>query len=296
MKPVRVGVVRYLNSAPLTEGLSGVLGLTLVPGAPSRMISMLERGEVDIALASIVDAATPPTPLTILPVGMIGCEGPTLTVRLFSDVPFGEIESLHADTESHTSVVLARLLLRERFARDPRVVEFDARERVEVAGGGGEEWPTTLLMIGDKVVTSTPPDERYPHRLDLGEAWHGWTGLPFVYAAWMCRAEHADDPRIVAAASLLERQLTRNLARLDWIIRERAPEHRWPVDLAEEYLGRRLRYLVGERERAGAQRFIDAARAAGLLPRVAGSPPALPWAAWTSPSPTGSRHAAAAEA
>ena len=52
---------------------------------------------------------------------------------------------------------------------------------------------TARLLIGDKVVTDAPPTDRYPHQMDLGEAWKDLTGLPFVYAMWMCRGPRTGD-------------------------------------------------------------------------------------------------------
>lgn len=267
MEPVRLGVVRYLNTAPLIEGLDRVEGLSIVPAVPAKMIDMLIRGEVDIALASIVDAVRSPEPMTILPVGMIGCDGPTLTVRVFSAVPLDEIEEIHADTDSHTSVILSQLMIRARTGRRPRVIPFDARERVALTDPArAEEWPRTVLLIGDKVVTESLPAVRYPHQMDLGEEWHARTGLPFVYAAWMTPTSRVEEPRIQTAAALLDRQRRHNATRLDWIVSRRAAAHRWPEDLAREYLGTRLRYELGVREREGAERFIAEAADAELLP------------------------------
>src|SRR5258708_4134367 len=113
MHPVRIACVRYLNTVPLIEGLDKLAGCELIPTVPSRISAMVESGEADIGLVSLIDAAK--GTLVLLPVGMIGCDGPTLTVRLFSGVPLDEIEALHADTDSHTSVVLCRLLLSRLF-------------------------------------------------------------------------------------------------------------------------------------------------------------------------------------
>lgn len=269
----RVVAVRYLNTAPLIEGLRDVRGLELIPAAPSGIADMVRTGRADIGLCSLIDAAgdlepTPgdPAPLTLLPVGMIGCDGPTLTVRLYSTTPIERITRVHADTDSHTSVALTRVLLAERFGITPELIDFDARERVERTGGRGVEWPEALLMIGDKVVTDSPPAVRYPHQLDLGEAWHAWTGLPFVYAMWACRTERAEAREIRTAALLLDRQRRHNQTRIDWIVRTRAPEHRWPTDLAKQYLGRLLRYDVGPREIEAARRFADLAHKHGFAP------------------------------
>ena len=263
MTPTRIACVNYLNTAPLIEGLDKLGGVTLLPAVPSRIAGMVRRGDADLGLCSIVDAAADDRPpLTPVPAGMIGCDGTTLTVRLFSRVPLGQITQLHADADSHTSVVLCRLLLRLLHGVSPPVVDFNA------AGHAGP-LPPTVLLIGDKVVTAAPPEALYSHQLDLGQAWRDLAGLPFLYATWMCRTDRADDPAIHAAAAMLDRQRRRNLARLHWLIAKHAPAHAWPLGLAGEYLGRLLRYRVGPRERDAAQRFFDMAADAGLLPRTA---------------------------
>ena len=193
MERVRIGCVKYLNTLPLIEGLEKNREIELVAAVPAKLGAMLATGEVDLALASVVDFATSTVPFTLIPAGGIGCDGATLTVRLFSQVPLEQVTTLHADTDSHTSVLLARLLLKHCFGRDVSVVDFDARERVNTsAPAESSEWPQTLLLIGDKVVTDSPPAVRYPHQLDLGEQWKAWTALPFVYAVWMCRAPDAE--------------------------------------------------------------------------------------------------------
>lgn len=274
--PLRLAAVRYLNTAPLIEGLQNLRSIALTTAAPSHIAGLLTAGEADLGLVSIVDALREPGPagkgLAIVPVGMIGCDGPTLTVRVFSAVPIDQIRTLHADTDSHTSVTLARVLLRRITGREVETIDFDARERIAITRGARSdqsEWPTTVLLIGDKVVTDSPPAVRYPYQLDLGEAWKAWTGLPFVYAAWMCRAEEADSEKIRLAAALLDRQLRHNLTRLDWIVAHKAPEHRWPIDLAQTYIRELLRYQLGPRERAGAARFFEEAGALGLVARRA---------------------------
>src|SRR5689334_13105144 len=71
-------------------------------------------------------------PLALLAVGMIGCDGPTLTVRVFSAVPFERVSTVHADTDSHTSVRLCGVVLETLYGVGARFIGFDARERVAV--------------------------------------------------------------------------------------------------------------------------------------------------------------------
>lgn len=287
MKRVRLGYVKYLNTLPLVAGLEQWEEVELVAAVPSKLAGMLSRGEVDVALASLADFARAEgagAPLTLLPCGMIGCDGPTLTVRMYSEAPWSETTTLHADTDSHTSVVLAQVVLAEMHRVSARVVAFDARERVAVAAAGGApaagsrgpgdgvaepeapEWPRTLLLIGDKVVTDAPPAGQYAQELDLGAAWRELTDLPFVYATWMCRRSEEANPAVRTAVDVLDRQRRRNAERLDWIIAQHAGARRWPQSLARTYVTEHLRYAVGPRERAGAERFLRAAAAGGLLP------------------------------
>jgi len=258
----RIAYVRYLNTAPLVEGLDKLHGLSLTAAAPSHIVGMVTRGEVDLGLVSLIDGAR--EDLAVVPCGMIGCDGPTLTVSLYSRVPIEQITRVHVDSESHTSGVLCRVVLGERGVT-PVFVAYNAREKM--IGAEPTESPETVLLIGDKVVTDVPSSERYPYQLDLGQAWHESTGLPFVYAAWMCKADRADEPQIIAAAALLARQLRHNRTRIDWIVRERAPRFGWPIGLASEYLGTRLRYEIDDRARAGAELFVRKAAELGVVNR-----------------------------
>lgn len=260
----RIAYVRYLNTVPLVEGLGGLSGVSLTAAAPSHIAGMVMRGEADLGLASLIDAAR--EDLVVVPCGMIGCDGPTLTVSLYSSVPIDQITRVHVDAESHTSGVLCRVVLAER-GITPEFVEYNAREKM--TGGEPDESPETVLLIGDKVVTDVPPSERYPHQLDLGQAWHDMTGLPFVYASWMCRADRADDPAIAAAAMVLHRQLLQNRTRIDWIVRTHAPRFGWSNELAAEYLGHRLRYELDERAHKGAELFVRKAAELGVVERSA---------------------------
>jgi chorismate dehydratase len=270
MPPIRLGCVQYLNTLPLIEGLSCWKDAELAAAVPSRLIGMLHAGEVDLALASIVDAVDPR--IVALPVGMIGCDGPTLTVRLFARVPIAAITSVGVDTDSHTSAILMQVLLARRFNIRPRLIDFDARERV-FSGAREPAGPDAVLLIGDKVVTDAPSTTDFPHQLDLGQAWNDLTGLPFVYAVWMCRAGEEYSDRVQAAAAALDRQRRHNATRLDWVVARRAEERRWPPDLAAEYIGRLLKYEVGDREREAVELFVKWAHELGLC---AGGP--ITWA------------------
>lgn len=255
----RIGCVSYLNAKPLIDGLESSDDPKVRFDVPSRLLEDLESGEVDIALCPVIDYFRSRVPLEIVPVGGIGCNGPTLTVRLYSRTPIKDITAVHADTDSHTSVALLKVILNQQYNITPTFIEFNARE--SVAGNRIVHQPPAMMLIGDKVVTDSPPAVTYPYQIDLGEAWHAMTGMPFVFAVWMCRRGE----NLGNLPGLLGRRREENAGRIAEIVDRYAPSHRWPKDLALEYLGRLLRYDIGKPHLAAIERFAAAAGRMGII-------------------------------
>src|SRR5437870_4538763 len=109
-RALRVASVSYLNARPLIHGLGDDGDVDLHLDVPSRLLEGLRRQRFDVALLPVIDYQRMEG-LRLVPAGGIGCDGLTLTVRLFSRVPISEIQTLACDTESHTSVALARIIL-----------------------------------------------------------------------------------------------------------------------------------------------------------------------------------------
>lgn len=258
----RIGVVSFLNTLPLIDGLDTLRDVELRHSVPSLLIDHLLADEVDIALCSSIDYQRSPEPLLVVPVGLLGCDRATLTVRLYSTTPLRDITAVHADTDSHTSIALMRILLRECFDVEPEVIPYHAREHV--ARNRPIEWPETMLLIGDKVVTDSAPAVRYPHQLDLGAAWRELTGLPFVFATWMAKrtCSHATLRR---AAMVLDRARRANAMRIESIAHGRGTTRSWPGDLAEKYLGEWLAFNFTPERRAGLELFYRKAAEHALI-------------------------------
>jgi len=248
----RLGVVSFLNSRPLIEGVDrDSAGVEIVFDVPSALPALLDRGAVDAALVPVIDFVRPGRSWSILSDACIGCDGETLTVRVFARVPPEEIHTLYVDGDSHTSVVLASLIWRELYGRQLRIMPYQpsvAREQCDA-----------VLLIGDKVINARPIE--LDIQIDLGGAWKSLTGLPFVFAVWAAKRERelGDLARMLVGARDL------GLASLDYIAENLAPGMGWPVELARRYLTRRLVFKLGPRQREGLRLFLELANKNGLV-------------------------------
>lgn len=250
----------YLNAKPLIDGLEATCELLL--DVPSRLLGLMRERRADVALLPVADVPelARETGARVLRAGCIGCDGPTLTVRVFSDRPLAEVQTLYVDTDSHTSVNLARVVMRELYGREVMLVPLERGGAGRPEGGGwpGGGWPEgAVLLIGDKVMTAAPPASEKPVQVDLGEAWKRLTGLPFVFAVWTARA----DADAAAIEAVLTEAKLRGLSRVDEIVATHGVRYGWPAEWARRYLTEYLKFDVGPKQLEAMQLFW---RKAGL--------------------------------
>ncbi|MGB0716282.1 MAG: menaquinone biosynthetic enzyme MqnA/MqnD family protein [Phycisphaerae bacterium] len=252
-RPWRLGVVSYLNSRPLIEGLEHQSDVEICFDVPARLPAKLDSGEVDIALVPVVDIMSPGRHWNIVSDACIGCNGETLTVRVFSRVPAADVRVLHVDGDSHTSVMLATLIWREAFGTQLEIRPFLGTEMVDEC--------EAVLLIGDKVVNHGLID--YEIETDLGSAWKSLTSLPFVFAAWA--APHDLDVRDMPER--LSQARNAGVAVAEMIAEDYGPGLGFPTRVAVRYLTQRLKFVLGRQQREGMARFLDLAKQHAMVPR-----------------------------
>jgi chorismate dehydratase len=109
------------------------------------------------------------------------------------------------------------------------------------------------------------PDGPFHEVVDLAEAWHALTGLPFVFALWVARAgvDLGDLP------DTLTRSRALGLAHADDLARTHGPRLGLDFTTCYDYLTRILSYQLGVPELAGLRRFAHMAAGLGLAPEGA---------------------------
>ena len=251
---INVGAVAYLNARPLTLCLDEfVPAARIVVDVPSRLADGLAAGDLDVALVPSIEYFRNPD-YSIVSNACIGCDGPVQSVKLFSRVPIEGIQSLALDEGSRTSAAMVRILLKEEFGVEPVGTSLPI-------GCPMEDIETdAVMLIGDRAMQSA--DARFKYVLDLGEAWCGWTGLPFVFALWIARS----GVRMDGLAEVFAAARDAGTARIDEIARQEAPGLGITEDRCRSYLRDNLRFRMGRREQRGLEKFRQLAARHGLAP------------------------------
>ena len=176
MNKIKISAVSYTNTKPFIYGIEHddvLQQIDLSLDIPSDCAAKVISGQVDIGLMPV--AAIPLVEhANIVADYCIGSVGAVNSVFIFSNVPASEIKTLRLDSHSRTSNNLAKVLLKFYFKVD---VEFSTDAEAET---------DALVLIGDRTFGKK---DQYAYVYDMGQEWMNFTGLPFVYAAWVANKE-----------------------------------------------------------------------------------------------------------
>ncbi len=256
-KKLRLGRIEFLNVLPLYYPLEA--GMTphdfeVIQGPPAMLNELAARGELDISVVSSIEYARNAERYFLLPDLSISCNGPVGSVIFLSREPIENLagKKIMLTTQSHTSVALLRMLFLLRFGIE---VEFESGSASAALARG--ELPLALLTIGDEALRLRT-HESYPYRMDLGEAWRSWTGLPFVFATWVIQRKSVEEwnGHLESAINSLFLAKKWGCSHIDVICREAAKRGPLDYDQLQEYY-RGLGYNLDAGEQAGLRLFFS---------------------------------------
>lgn len=180
---IRIGHFEYLNGYPLYYGLEKGEGwgcFELVHGVPTELNRLLLSGELDISPVSSIEYARHADELLLFPKISISAEGAVDSILLISNRRMDKVGSVAITGHSATSVVLLKILLKQKFGVEPEFVplEGDFEEALKVHDA--------VLLIGDRALKACY-EGQWKWGYDLGAGWKDLTGLPMVFAVWAVR-------------------------------------------------------------------------------------------------------------
>jgi chorismate dehydratase len=243
-KKWRIGAVSYLNTRPLLLGMEQSPfcdNIDLVKSYPAQIAQDLLDDTIDIGLVPVAIMPLLSHP-QIVSKYVIAAEGEVASVALFSQVPMEQIEKVYLDDQSRTSVALAKVLMAQFWNKK---VEFIAAAEGYMDHISGT---TAGVIIGDRALASL---SRYNHIYDLALAWKQYTGLPFVFAAWV--ANKPIPPEFMEAFDAANAY---GLKHLDEVI-ALIPASAQVYDL-HKYYTENISYELTPEKKRGLELFLDA--------------------------------------
>jgi chorismate dehydratase len=242
VKKIRISAVSYTNTKPFLYGLqhSAIIDqIDLSLDIPSDCAQKLIDDKVDIGLIPV--AATLNLPQwEIVSAYCIGAVGAVNSVFIFSNCDIKDVKRIQLDPQSRTSNNLARVLLKNFWKVQPELI-VGASDYSQSADN-----QTAFVQIGDRTFGKT---NQYPFVYDLAEEWQKFTGLPFVFAAWI-----ANKPIPANFIQEFDKALKFGLGHRKELLKE-LPQ-RSDFDL-EDYLMHRLDFNLTDDKKKALYLFLD---------------------------------------
>ncbi len=245
MKPLRIGLLTYLNTLPLALGLE--LGeipcsFDLVRGEPAELNAALLEKRVDLTLMSSAaylrlgqEAKLISSPLGIACMGKVG----SVTFHVKGDLRSLNGEEVAVMAESATAASLLELLCRRLWCISPRFIKVASVEEASRYPG--------FLLIGDRALFH-PSFPGYSS-IDLSLAWTEMTALPMTFAVVAVRREvwEGRQSEVVLAQAALMQSLEWSESNSERVLSEASSRWALPPLSIANYL-RRLTYRLGPKE------------------------------------------------
>jgi chorismate dehydratase len=175
---IKISAVSYTNTKPFLYGLQHtdiINKIDLSLDIPADCAQKLIDNTVDIGLIPVA-AALNITDWHIVSDYCIGAIGAVNSVFIFSNCPIDEVQVLQLDPESRSSNNLALVLLKNYWKLSPQQITDAPNYSTST------DKNTAFVQIGDRTFGKK---DKYAYAYDLAEVWQQFTGLPFVFAAWI---------------------------------------------------------------------------------------------------------------
>jgi chorismate dehydratase len=167
------------------------------------------------------------------------------------------INTLAVRPTSTSEIVLAAILLEERFDARPKIVPimsaFDEALRTADA----------VLLVGNEAVEQA---SHYRNTLDLVEEWSDMTNLPYVHGFWCVREENVSKNDV----AVIQQACKRGMESIDDIVHAEIAKRdlQIPPNVLRQYF-ERFSFTFTEEEQDALTEFLRYAYYHGILPDVA---------------------------
>lgn len=189
LSPITIGEIDYANAWPLFKAFdhhAGDQNYEMISRVPAELNRMLSAHELDVSAISSFSYGQYCKDYILLPGLSVGSIGRVYSILLFMKEPLErkKPKRITVTTTSATSVNLLKIIMAMRFECEPEYIPAapNLQEMLKDADAA--------LLIGDPAITASWNCEGL-YVMDLGQAWHEWTGLGMTYAVVAARRNAA---------------------------------------------------------------------------------------------------------
>ena len=245
MNKVKIAAVSYINTFPFIYGIekSGYLNelYEMQIEIPSKCAEYLMEDKVDVGLVPV--AALIDLPYSeIVANYCIGAINEVKSVVLLSNSDINNITQIYLDYQSRTSVLLVQILA--KFYWKVNIIWKSTSEGYEDKKLNSDEG---LLIIGDRAFDQI---DNYKFKYDLAHEWKNFTGLPFVFAAWI-----SNKPLGHKFKELFNKSLQFGINHIPEAIKTYNSKD-YNIDLVD-YLNTNIDYILDDNKTKGMNKFLE---------------------------------------
>jgi chorismate dehydratase len=251
----RVGALRDLYTHPLYRSLksSPALSGELLFDTAAAHIDRILSNECDAAFVAPMEYAVNSSDLVIVPHVGVAASGFSDTIRLYLRDDVKAIRTMAVGTVTTTDVVLARLILGEKYDSVPAILPMAGTVEAMLAKAD------CALLSGDPLQSVSSPRPF----IDLVDEWTDITELPFVHT--LCVAKNGSLPK--GLSDLLISSVQAGRIELTSVAEDLAASRALSGEYIAQFLSR-FSYGFDDISRQSLEAFMEMAFLHGILPDV----------------------------
>ncbi|MBI5215986.1 MAG: hypothetical protein HY960_09540 [Ignavibacteriae bacterium] len=203
----RLGIIRHNYVQPLFDGLrmsapESSARFELVQDAPAQLVLKLLQDEIDGAFLSPLDYARYSTGLRIVPDVCAASFGESGIIELHFRDDLTDVSSVAVNPESSSEIILARMILEEKFSLTPKFV------LLQDALHSGLEKAESLLVVGNDCEEWSD----HANKLDLVDEWFDITEHHYVHGFWVTKEGALSESELLHLKKIKEKTAENNFS------------------------------------------------------------------------------------
>jgi chorismate dehydratase len=242
---IKISIVNYTNTLPFKWALKKstlFAEIDLQEDIPSICAQKLKFNQVDLALVPVALLTELPN-YFIETDYCIAADGNVDSVKLYSQVPLNEIKTIKLDYQSKSSITLTKVLSKFYWKINPQFIDAQVGYEHLIKG------TNAAVVIGDRTFAL---NNTFKYEYDLAYEWKLFTGLPFVFAAWVS-TKKINTEFILKFNAVLKEGVDNTLQAIS------ESKHTLVIDkdVAADYLTKKIMYTLTENKRQGMGLFLN---------------------------------------